>query len=120
METPISRRSPSKRLQAKQRAVRSAKLESGIVLSANVVLATFAIVGLARLIPYYQAQSSKLELLQTELQDAQVRVNKLQTSYEQDRKPQSFNRVAREDGNLIPQNQQPVILVQPSPLGLNR
>lgn len=112
----IQCRSPSKRVLAQQRAVYSKVKESAIVLSANAVLATFAIVGLSKLIPYYQDQASKLQALQAEVKAAQARVQKLQESYERDRNPQSFNRVAREDGNLIPKNQQPVILVQPSPL----
>jgi cell division protein FtsB len=111
---PQQRLHPSKRAQAQKRAVRAKLLESAIVLSANAILATFAIVGLAKLIPYYQNQTSKLQTLQTEVEEAKARVRQLQENYERDQDPQSFTRVAREEGNLIPRNQQPVILVQPT------
>jgi cell division protein FtsB len=114
---PQQRLHPSKRAQAQKRAVRAKLLESAIVLSANAILATFAIVGLAKLIPYYQNQSSKLETLQTEVQETKARVQQLKENYQRDQDPKSFTRVAREEGNLIPKNQQPVILVQPAGTG---
>jgi cell division protein FtsB len=105
---------PEKPSRLRHRPFRSRIFESSMVLATNAILITFAVVGLSKLIPHYQAQTEKLKVLQTEVRQTQRRVDQLRAKYHRDRQPQTAGQIAREESNLISEDQQPVILVSPS------
>jgi cell division protein FtsB len=123
-EAHIEAPSPSQLSQAAQNAAKARRLryrpfraqlmESGMMIAANAILATFAIVGLCKLLPYYQEQNQKLRVLEQEVSQTRRRVQQLQTKYQREQQPQTAGQIAREESNLIGADQSPVILVTPT------
>lgn len=106
----------AKARRSQYRPFRAQMMESGMVIVANALLATFAIVGLCKLLPYYQAQNQKLRVLEQEVSQTRHRVQQLQTRYQHEQQPQTAGQIAREESNLIGADQSPVILVTPTRL----
>jgi DNA mismatch repair ATPase MutL len=105
---------PARASRSRYRPFRSQIMESGMVIVANAILATFAVVGMCKLIPYYQEQNQKLKVLEQQVSQTRRRVEQLRTKYQREQQPQTASQIAREGSNLIGVDQQPVIMVTPT------
>jgi cell division protein ZapA (FtsZ GTPase activity inhibitor) len=93
----------------------SAKLwESGMVIGVNTVLISTAIVTLAHLVPHQLTQHAKLKQIRTEESSLAQNIQTLQQNYEQNMSPEAAQRVAQQQGNLMPADQVSVVLTHPS------
>lgn len=93
----------------------SAKLwESGMVLGINTVLISTAIVTLAHLVPHQLTQHAKLKQIRAEESSLAQDIQTLQQSYEQNMSPEAAQRVAQQQGNLMPANQVNIVLTHPN------
>ncbi|MGB8700570.1 MAG: hypothetical protein WCD18_14230 [Thermosynechococcaceae cyanobacterium] len=93
----------------------SAKLwESGTIVGVNVLLIGTALVTLAHLVPDQLAQWSKLKELKMEQSQVARTVTDLQQDFKRSQSPDAVQRIAQEQGNLIPANQKSVYLMPPS------
>jgi hypothetical protein len=79
----------------------------------NLGIIAGGLVALSQLCPYYLAQKEKLTGLKDAAQEAQARVNQLKANQKQDSAPQSIERIAQEDANLIRPDQRRIVWVKP-------
>lgn len=103
---------PKKLLEARPA---SAKLwESGMVLGVNAILIGTAVVTLAHLVPYQLRQHAKLKEIRAEESSLSQNIQALEHSYEQNKSPEAAQRVAQQQGNLMPIGRMNVILTEPA------
>lgn len=88
--------------------------ESGMVLGVNVVLIGTAITTLMHLVPFQLAQQTKLKEIRAEESNLAKDVQMLKQSYELNQSSEGAQRVAQQQGNLIPPNQVNVIVMPPN------
>lgn len=88
--------------------------ESGMVLGVNAVLISTAIVTLAHLVPYQLTQHAKLKEIRAEESTLSLDIQTLKQSYEQNQSPEAAQRVAQQQGNLMPADQVNVVLTHPA------
>jgi hypothetical protein len=88
--------------------------ESGMVLGVNTVLISTAIVTLAHLVPHQLTQHAKLKQIRAEESSLAQDIQTLQQNYEQNMSPEAAQRVAQQQGNLMPANQMNVVLTHPT------
>jgi hypothetical protein len=88
--------------------------ESGMVLGVNTVLISTAIVTLVHLVPHQLTQHAKLKQIRAEESSLAQDIQTLQQNYEQNMSPEAAQRVAQQQGNLMPANQVNVVLTHPS------
>ncbi len=82
-------------------------------IGVNMVLLTFAVGAIAKIVPHQLSQLEKLSALEAEVQELKQRVNQLKQEQERDRQPQARQRIAQEEANLIAANQRRIIWLQP-------
>ncbi len=88
--------------------------ESGMVLGVNTVLISTAIVTFAHLVPHQLTQHAKLKQIRAEESSLAQDIQTLQQNYEQNMSPEAAQRVAQQQGNLMPANQVNVVLTHPT------
>jgi hypothetical protein len=88
--------------------------ESGMVLGVNTVLISTAIVTLSHLVPHQLTQHAKLKQIRAEQSSLAQDIQTLQQNYEQNMSPEAAQRVAQQQGNLMPANQVNVVLTHPT------
>jgi hypothetical protein len=88
--------------------------ESGMVLGVNAVLIGTAIITLTHLVPYQLRQHDKLKEIRAEESSLSQNIQALEQSYEQNKSPEAAQRVAQQQGNLMPPNHMNVILTEPA------
>jgi hypothetical protein len=88
--------------------------ESGMVLGVNAVLIGTAIITLTHLVPYQLRQHDKLKEIRAEESSLSQNIQALEQSYEQNKSPEAAQRVAQQQGNLMPLNHMNVILTEPA------
>jgi cell division protein FtsB len=88
--------------------------ESGMVLGINAVLISTAIVTLVNLVPHQLTQHAKLKQIRAEESSLAQDIQVLQQNYEQNMSPEAAQRVAQQQGNLMPANRVNVVLTHPA------
>ncbi len=88
--------------------------ESGMVIGVNTILIGTAIATLAHLVPHQLTQHAKLKQIRAEESSLAQDIQTLQQNYEQNMSPEAAQRVAQQQGNLMPANQVNVVLTHPS------
>lgn len=86
-------------------------LETTAKLTANFVVAVLAVSGLAHLLPYQLSQYDKLQEIDQEVNQAEGRVNKLQTDFNRYFDPQQARSVMQEQSTLVNPGQRQVLLL---------
>jgi hypothetical protein len=84
--------------------------ESGMVLGVNVVLISTALVTLTHLVPFQLSQHAKLKEIRAEESSLSQDIRALEQSYAQNQTPEAAQRVAQQQGNLMPINHLSVVL----------
>jgi cell division protein FtsB len=88
-------------------------VETSAKLLANIFLSAIALVILARTLPEQIAQKQRLEELTTQVQQAELRVNELQTDFHHAFDPTQEAIAVQERSNYISPRQQRIIWVKP-------
>jgi cell division protein FtsB len=88
--------------------------ESGMILGVNTVLISTAIVTLAHLVPHQLTQHAKLRQIRAEESSLSQDIQQLKQNYEQNLSPEAAQRVAQQQGNLMPADQVTVVLTNPA------
>ncbi|MBE9078484.1 hypothetical protein IQ241_14460 [Romeria aff. gracilis LEGE 07310] len=118
--SPQPRPVPSQRraYRAKRRlhvgARRAAAMEVSVKLTVNLVLAVIAGTTIAKLVPYYQSQQSRLDVLQTSVQLSQQENAKLWASFSRSFDPAQAGLIMQEQSGRESPNQRPVIWLKPA------
>jgi hypothetical protein len=87
--------------------------ESGMALGINLVLISTAIVTLTHLLPYQLTQHAKLKEIRAEESNLSQDIQTLEQSYKQNQTPDAAQRIAQQQGNLMPVGRLSVVLTQP-------
>lgn len=99
----------------KQRRYRLMALETTVKLSVNLILISAAVMALAHLIPYRQAQQVKLQELQTAIDVARLRLERDQQAFMNSFDPYRSRDIMQEQTNRLDPNKQPVVLRPANP-----
>ncbi len=84
--------------------------ESGMILGVNVVLISTALVTLTHLVPFQLSQHAKLKEIRAEESSLSQDIKALEQNYAQNQTPEAAQRVAQQQGNLMPLNHLSVVL----------
>jgi hypothetical protein len=79
-------------------------------------LSLFGIVTLVHSISYNWSQQSKLQHLETELQEAKIRTDEVNNSFSRSFDPQTQKNVMQDNSHKVAQDQRKIFLVSPSDL----
>lgn len=93
----------------RRRAYATLAFESATKAGITLVLSVVAISALAKIIPYYLMQQSRLEEMQSEVKLAEARVNRLQGSFERYFDPQQSRSVMQEQSYRFDPKQRRII-----------
>ena len=110
--------SPRKRSRAKVNpayAHRRQGLEAGVKLMTYSALSVFGIVTLVNSIGYNWAQQGKLQHLKTEVQDAKIRTEKINSNFSRSFDPQAQRSVMEDNSYKIAPNRRQIVLMEPRP-----
>ncbi len=88
--------------------------ESGLILGMNAVLIGTAAVTLAHLVPYQLTQRAKLQEISREESQIAKSLQELQQTYQHSQSPETAQRIAQEQGSLMPANQLKVFQIPQS------
>ncbi len=108
--------SPRKRSRAKVNPVhvhRRQGLEAGVKLITYSALSVFGIVTLVNSIGYNWAQQGKLQHLKTEVQDAKIRTEKINSNFSRSFDPQTQRSVMEENSYKVAPNRRQIVLIDP-------
>jgi hypothetical protein len=108
--------SPRKRSRAKVNpayAHRRQGLEAGVKLMTYSALSVFGIVTLVNSIGYNWAQQGKLQHLKTEVQDAKIRTEKINSNFSRSFDPQAQRSVMEDNSYKITPNRRQIVLMEP-------
>ncbi len=108
--------SPRKRSRAKVNpayAHRRQGLEAGVKLMTYSALSVFGIVTLVNSIGYNWAQQAKLQHLKTEVQDAKIRTEKINSNFSRSFDPQAQRSVMEDNSYKITPNRRQIVLMEP-------
>ena len=106
--------SPRKRSRAKVNpayAHRRQGLEAGVKLMTYSALSVFGIVTLVNSIGYNWAQQGKLHHLKTEVQDAKIRTEKINSNFSRSFDPQAKTSVMEDNSYKIAPNRRQIVLM---------
>ena len=95
---------------AEPRPVPTKLWESGMILGVNVVLISTALVTLTHLVPFQLNQHAKLKEIRAEESSLAQDIKALEESYERNQTPEAAQRIAQQQGNLMPINHLSVVL----------
>lgn len=95
-------------------ARRAAAMEISVKLTVNLVLAVIAGTTIAKLVPYYQSQQSRLEVLQASVQLSEQENTKLWASFSRSFDPAQAGQIMQEQSGRESPNQRPVIWLKPA------
>jgi hypothetical protein len=87
--------------------------ESSVKLTVNLLLAIVATTTIAKLVPYYQAQQSRLNTLQASVKVAEQRNTKLRSQFSRNFDPAQASRIMQEQSGMSYPNQKQVIWQSP-------
>jgi hypothetical protein len=117
---PLSRSrtglSPRKRSRVKVNpayAHRRQGLEAGVKLMTYSALSVFGVVTLVNSIGYNWAQQGKLQHLKTEVQDAKIRTEKINSNFSRSFDPQAQRSVMEDNSYKITPNRLQIVLMEP-------
>lgn len=79
--------------------------ESGLILGMNVVLIATALVTLSNLVPNQLTQRAKLKEISREESQVAQNLQALQQTYQRGQSPEMAQRIAQEQGSLMPADQ---------------
>ncbi|WP_448525537.1 slr1601 family putative cell division protein [Parathermosynechococcus lividus] len=82
-------------------------------IGVNILLLTFGVAAIAKIVPHQLSQLQKLTALEAEVHQLEQRVTQLKQEQQRDLQPQAWRRIAQEEANLIAANQRRIIWVQP-------
>jgi hypothetical protein len=108
--------SPRKRSRAKVNpayAHRRQGLEAGMKLMTYSALSVFGVVTLVNSIGYNWAQQGKLQHLKTEVQDAKIRTEKINSNFSRSFDPQAQRSVMEDNSYKITPNRRQIVLMEP-------
>ena len=108
--------SPRKRSRVKvnpAHAHRRQGLEAGVKLVTYSALSVFGIVTLVHSIGYNWAQQGKLQHLKTEVQDAKIRTEKIDSNFSRSFDPQAQRSVMEDNTYKITPNRRQIVLIEP-------
>jgi hypothetical protein len=108
--------SPRKRSRAKVNpayAHRRQGLEAGVKLMTYSALSVFGIVTLVNSIGYNWAQQGKLQHLKTEVQDAKIRTEKINSNFSRSFDPHAQRSVMEDNTYKITPNRRQIVLMEP-------
>ena len=112
-----SRRAKSKSQirQHRQQQHRLLAAEAAVKMGVNIVISSAAIAALVQLVPYSATQQTKLKEIQTEVQTAQGRVDKLQAEFKRYFDPRQASAIVKEQTNLVEPNQRSLVWSNSTP-----
>lgn len=114
---PISLRAGRRSYQPKRvpytGARRAIALESSVKLTVNLLLAIVATTTIAKLVPYYQSQQSRLETLEESVTIAERKNADLRKEFDRNFDPTQTSRIMQEQSGLHYANQKKVIWATP-------
>jgi hypothetical protein len=105
------RANPQIKRRRRPRSSRVRALEATVKLAVNVVVSAAAVYGLVKLLPYQWSQQEKLWEIQTEVNLAEGRVNRLRADFNRYFDPQQAKSIMQEQSNRVDPGQRPVILL---------
>ena len=119
-QTPLqaseARRSAARPKRIPYAGVRQAiAFESSVKLTVNLLLAIVATTTIAKLVPYYQSQQSRLTTLQNSVQVAERKNVELRSQFNRNFDPTQAGRIMQEQSGLSYPNQKNVIWKNPPP-----
>ncbi len=91
--------------------------ESSVKLTINLLLAVVATTTIAKLVPYYQSQQSRLTTLQASVEVAEKKNNELRSQFTRNFDPTQAARIMQEQSGLSYPNQKRVIWQAPLQTG---
>ena len=94
-------------------ARRAIALESSVKLTINLLLAVVATTTIAKLVPYYRSQQTRLASLEESVTVAERKNAKLRKEFERNFDPTQTSRIMQEQSGLGYPNQKKVIWKQP-------
>lgn len=98
---------------ARSRRINQARaLEIIVMLAVNALLSVTAVVALVQLIPYQRSQQAKLQEMQSQVEVAQERVNRVKQQFNRNFDPQQARQIMQEQTNRIDPKQRQVVWVQ--------
>ena len=114
---PISLRAGRRSYQPKRvpysGARRAIALESSVKLTVNLLLAIVATTTIAKLVPYYQSQQSRLTTLEESVTIAERKNAELREEFDRNFDPTQTSRIMQEQSGLHYANQKKVIWSEP-------
>lgn len=117
--TPISQKSVHKRSVYRPRRIPYAgarqvvAFESSVKLTVNLLLAIVATTTIAKLVPYYQSQHSRLDTLQKSVDVAERKNAELRKQFDRNFDPAQASRIMQEQSGMAYPNQKQVIWQAP-------
>lgn len=98
---------------ARSRRINQARaLEITVMLAVNALLSATAVVALVQLIPYQRSQHAKLQEMQSQVEVAQERVDRVKQQFNRNFDPQQARQIMQEQTNRIDPKQRQVVWVQ--------
>ena len=114
---PVSLRAGRRSYQPKRvpysGARRAIALESSVKLTVNLLLAIVATTTIAKLVPYYQSQQSRLTTLEESITIAERKNTELRQEFDRNFDPTQTARIMQEQSGLHYANQKKVIWATP-------
>ena len=88
--------------------------ESSVKLTVNLLLAIVATTTIAKLVPYYQSQQSRLDTLQVAVANAESRNAELRSRFSRNFDPAQASRIMQEQSGMGYPNQKTIIWTEPA------
>lgn len=87
--------------------------ESSVKLTVNLLLATVAATTIAKLVPYYQSQQSRLSTLEASVEVAEQRNSELRKQFDRNFDPTQASRIMQEQSGRGYPNQKKIVWEEP-------
>jgi len=106
---------PKHTLRQPQQRHRALAYEITLKLAVNVLVSAAAIIALARLLPYNQAQESKLQELNATVKSTSDRVQRVRTEFSYYFDPHQARTIMQEQSDRIDPQRRPIVWTSPKP-----
>jgi HAMP domain-containing protein len=118
LEPPNIRRKPMRRRLTQPKSHRYSNKAVALELTAKIIvnslLSAAAVVTLIKLIPYQYSQQIKLNEVNTEVEEAEKRVERLRENFRRSFDPQQSKKVMQEQSPRVDPQQRRIIFLEPS------
>jgi HAMP domain-containing protein len=118
LEPPNIRRKPMRRRLAQPKSHRYSNKAVALELTAKIIvnslLSAAAVVTLIKLLPYQFSQQMKLNEVNTEVEEAERRVERLRENFRRSFDPQQSKKVMQEQSSRVDPQQRRIIFIEPS------